>query len=52
MTIELNIFNMKRQAFGFDNMEFSSLNWVEDTVFDDAFDEMFAAEYKSFLVND
>jgi len=52
ITIELNIFNMQRQPSGFDNMEFSTLNWVEDSVFDDAFDEMFAVEYESFLVND
>jgi len=52
MTIELNIFNMQRQPSGFDDMEFSTLNWVEDFVFDDAFDEMIAAEYKSFFVND
>jgi len=52
MTIELSIFNMQRQPSGFDDMEFSTLNWVEDSVFDDAFDEMFATECKSFLVND
>jgi len=26
MTLELNIFNIQRQPFGFDNMEFSILN--------------------------
>jgi len=48
MTLELNIFNLQRQPFGFDDMEFSTLNWVKDSVFDD----MFAAEYESFLIND
>jgi len=52
MTIELNIFNMQRQPSGFDDMEFSTLNWVEDTIFGDAFDEMFTAKYESFLMND
>jgi len=52
MTIELNIFNMQRQPSGFDDMEFSTLNWAKDSVFDDASDEMFAIEYESFLVND
>jgi len=52
MTLELNIFNMQRQPSGFDYMEFSILNWVEDTVFDDAFDNMFAAEYEFLFVND
>jgi len=33
-------------------MEVSTLNWVEDSVFDDAFDEMFAAAYESFFLND
>ena len=27
MTVELNIFNMQRQPSGFDDMEFSTLNW-------------------------
>ena len=44
MTLELNIFNMQRQPSGFDDMKFSTLNWVEDSIFDYAFDEMFAAE--------
>jgi len=52
MTIELNIFNMQRQPSGFNDMELSTLNWVKDSVFDDAFDEMFATEYEFFLVND
>jgi len=51
MTIELNIVNMQRQPSGFDDMKFSALNWVEDSIFDDAFDEMFVAKYGSFLVN-
>ena len=33
-------------------MEFSTLNWVEDSVFNDAFDDIFASEYESFLIND
>jgi len=52
ITIELIIFHMQRQPSGFDDMEFSTLNWVEDSVFDDAFDEIFVAKCESFLVND
>jgi len=52
MTLELNIFNMQGQSFGFDDMEFSTLNWAEDSVFNDDFDDMFVAEYESFLVDD
>ena len=52
MSLELNIFNMQRQPSGFDDMEFSTLNWVEDSVFDDDFDNVFAAEHESFLVDD
>jgi len=33
-------------------MEFSTLNWVEGPILDDALDDVLAAEYKSFLVND
>jgi len=42
---------MQRQSFNFDNMEFSTLNWVKDSVLDDDFDDIFAIEYKSFLVD-
>ena len=52
MTLELNIFNMERQPYGFDYIEFSTLNLVEDSVFRDDFDDMFAAEYESFLIDD
>jgi len=51
MTVELNVFNLERQPIGFDNMEFSTLNWVGDSVIHDEFDDMFAIEYKSFLIN-
>jgi len=43
---------MQRQPFGFDDMEFSTLNWVEDFIFNDDFNDMFIAEYESFLVDD
>jgi len=46
MTVKLNIFNMQRQPSGFDDMEFSTLNWVGDSVFDDPFDDAFATEYE------
>ena len=49
VTLELSIFNMKRQPLGFDDMEFSTLTWVEDFVFDDNHDDMFSAKYESFL---
>ena len=52
MSLELNIFNMQRQPSGFDDMEFSTLNWVGDSIFDDAFDDIFATEYESFLIDD
>jgi len=43
ITLELNIFNHQRQPSGFDDVETSKLNWVEDSNFDDEFDEMLAA---------
>jgi len=52
ITLELNIFNLQRQPSGFDDVKTSTLNWVEDSNFDDEFDEMFAAEYESFLIDD
>ena len=52
MTLELNIFNLQRQPSGFDDVEFSTLHWVEDSVLDDARDDVFAIEYEPFLVND
>ena len=52
MTLKLNIFNLQRQPSGFDDMEFSSLHWVEDSILDDACDDVFDVEYESFLVND
>jgi len=52
MTLELNIFNTQRQPSGFDDMEFSTLNCIGDSVFNDAFDDVFANEYESFLIND
>ena len=33
-------------------MEFSTLHWVEDSILDDACDDVFVVEYESFLVND
>jgi len=30
MTLELNIFNIQRQPSSFNDIEFSSLHWVED----------------------
>ena len=52
MILELNTFNMQRQSSGFDDIEFSALNWVEDSVFVDDFDNMFTVEYESFFVDD
>ena len=51
MTVELNIFNLQRQPSGFDDMEFATLHWVEDSMLDDAYVDVFAVEYESFLVN-
>ena len=33
-------------------MEFSTLDWIGDSVFDDTFDDIFATEYESFLIED
>jgi len=33
-------------------MEFSTLNWVGDSIFDDAFDDVFATKSESFLIDD
>ena len=52
MNLELNIFNLQRQPSEFDDVETSTLNWVEDTNLIDEFDEMFAAEYELFLIDD
>ena len=52
MTSDFNMFNLWRQPLGFDDVETSTLNWIEDSNFDDEFDEMFAAEYESFLIDD
>jgi len=48
-TLELNIFNMQRQPSSFDYMGFPTLNWIEDSILNDAFDDVFANEYESFL---
>jgi len=52
MNVELNIFNMQRKPSEFDDMEFSTLNWVGDFVFVDAFNNAFSTEYESFIIND
>ena len=44
MTLELNIVNLQRQPSYFDDIKTSTLNWVEDFIFYDEFDDMFAAE--------
>jgi len=49
MAVELNFFSMQRQPSGFDDMKFSTLNWVGDSVFDHAFDDVFTTEYESFF---
>jgi len=33
-------------------MEFSTLNWLEEFVFDDEFNDMFATEYETFPIDD
>ena len=52
MTVKLNIFSMQRQPSWFDDTKFSALNQVGDSVFDDAFDDVFATESESFLIED
>ena len=51
MTLELNIFNLRRQASSFDDIKTSTLNSVEDFIFYDVFDDMFVAEYESFFID-
>ena len=46
MTLELNTFNMRRHPSGFDDMEFSILHWVQDSIPADSFDDVFVAEYE------
>jgi len=51
----LNIFNLHRQPDGFDNVDHSTLNWVDDFSYDELeFEHVdeFAIEYESFLVDD
>jgi len=43
---------MQRKPSDFDDIEFSALKWVEDSIFDDDLDNMFAAEYEWFLMDD
>ena len=45
MTLELNIFNLQTKPSSFDEL-------VEDSVFDEEFDDTVAAEYESFLMDD
>jgi len=52
MTVKLNFFDMRRQRSGFAYMKFSTLNWVGDSIFDYAFDDVFATKYESFLIDD
>ena len=34
-----------------DDIEFSTLNWVEDSIFDDDLDDIFAAKYRPSLMD-
>jgi len=43
---------MQRQPSGFDDMDFSTLNSLDDSIFDDDFDDVFAAKYEPFLIGD
>ena len=52
MTIELSMFSLQRQSPGFDDIKFSTLIWVKDSIIDGKYDDMFVAEYESFLIND
>ena len=48
----MNIFNLQRQPIRFDDIQTSTLNWVEHFVFVDKFDVMCAAQYDLFLIDD
>ena len=52
ITLELNFFNMQEQPSYFDDVEFSTINSIEECVFNYDFDDMFIAEYESFLIDD
>jgi len=53
MALEFNILIYKdSQPSGFVDIKTSILNLVEDSIFDDEFDDMFAAEYESFFIDD
>jgi len=41
ITLELNIFNIQGQPLGFDDIETFILNWLEDYIFYDEFDDIF-----------
>jgi len=51
MALELNILNLQRQPLGFDDIETSTLNWIDDSIFYDEFDDMFTTEYESFFID-
>jgi len=42
----------KDSLLDFNDMKFSTLNWVGNFVFDDAFDDIFTTEYELFLIDD
>ena len=52
MTVEVNVFNMQRQLSRFDDMDSSTLNWIENPVFNDDLDVAIVTENESFLIND
>jgi len=51
MTLEVNIFNLQRYPVGFVIIEAPVLNLVEDSIFYDEFDDIFTANYESFLTD-
>ena len=45
-----HFFLLQRQPLGFNGIETSTLDWVEDSIFNDKFDDMFT-EYEPFLID-
>ena len=52
MTLKLKIFKFERQSSNFNDIETSTLNWIDDSTSDDEFDNIFVMKYGSFLIDD
>jgi len=54
MTMEVNVFNLQKQPMGFDDIEHSTLHWVEDLACEELEfvndDEIGSCVYESFCM--